>query len=85
MHKRVNTLKNEEIISENESKTWLTRNVLLLGLVSFFADLSGEMMTPVLPLFIIAVGGTEAAVGFIGGLGDAEHDHACWCRHSINP
>ncbi|MFX0205141.1 MAG: MFS transporter [Candidatus Hodarchaeota archaeon] len=65
------TLKHEEIIIENESKTWLTRNILLLGLVSFFADLSGEMMTPVLPLFIIAVGGTEAAVGFIGGLGDA--------------
>ena len=49
---------------------WLTRNVFLLGLVSFFADLSGEMMTPVLPLFIIALGGTQLAVGFIGGLSD---------------
>ncbi len=61
----------EENIPESEPKTWLTRNILLLGLVSFFADLSGEMMTPVLPLFIIAIGGSEAAVGFIGGLGDA--------------
>ncbi|MFX0094245.1 MAG: MFS transporter [Candidatus Hodarchaeota archaeon] len=58
--------------SENSSKkNWLTANVLLLGLVSFFADLSGEMMTPVLPLFIAAVGGTAIIVGFIGGLGDA--------------
>ncbi|MFX1253716.1 MAG: MFS transporter [Promethearchaeota archaeon] len=52
-------------------KKWLTQNVLLLGLVSFFADLSGEMMVPVLPLFIVAVGGTALIVGFIGGLGDA--------------
>ncbi|MFX0061862.1 MAG: MFS transporter [Candidatus Hermodarchaeota archaeon] len=52
-------------------KKWLTQNILLLGLVSFFADLSGEMMVPVLPLFIVAVGGTALIVGFIGGLGDA--------------
>ena len=43
-------------------KKWLTTNVLLLGLVSFFADLSGEMMTPVLPLFIVSLGGTSVIV-----------------------
>lgn len=53
-----------------EKSNWITKNVILLGLVSFFADLSGEMMTPVLPLFIVALGGTEAIVGFIGGFGD---------------
>ncbi|MFW9991865.1 MAG: MFS transporter [Candidatus Odinarchaeota archaeon] len=56
---------------EESSSTWLTANVFLLGLVSFFADLSGEMMTPVLPLFIVAIGGTTTVVGLIGGLGDA--------------
>ena len=53
------------------SRAWFTGNVLLLGLVSFFADISGEMMTPVLPLFIAALGGSGVVIGFIGGLGDA--------------
>ncbi|MHA1976415.1 MAG: MFS transporter [Candidatus Hodarchaeales archaeon] len=53
------------------SRAWFTGNVLLLGLVSFFADLSGEMMTPVLPLFITALGGSTVVIGFVGGLGDA--------------
>ena len=58
--------------TENDnSRAWFTGNVLLLGLVSFFADISGEMMTPVLPLFIAALGGSSLVIGFIGGLGDA--------------
>lgn len=37
--------------TKNDIKSrWFTGNVLLLGLVSFFADVSGEMMTPILPL-----------------------------------
>ncbi|MFX0149884.1 MAG: MFS transporter, partial [Candidatus Hodarchaeota archaeon] len=53
------------------TKGWLSGNVVLLGLVSFFADVSGEMMTPVLPLFIAALGGSSLVIGFIGGFGDA--------------
>lgn len=59
-------------------RAWFSGNVLLLGLVSFFADVSGEMMTPILPLFIatlllesdssLIIG---FVIGFIGGLGDA--------------
>ncbi|MHA2173650.1 MAG: MFS transporter [Candidatus Hodarchaeales archaeon] len=56
---------------KKSSRAWFTGNVLLLGLVSFFADISGEMMTPVLPLFIAALGGSTAVIGFVGGLGDA--------------
>ncbi|MFW9780256.1 MAG: MFS transporter [Candidatus Heimdallarchaeota archaeon] len=51
--------------------SWLTRNVVLLGLVSFLADVSGEMMTPILPLYLAALGGSGLVIGFIGGLGDA--------------
>jgi len=58
-------------LKKSSSRAWFTGNVLLLGLVSFFADLSGEMMTPVLPLFITALGGSSVVIGFIGGLGDA--------------
>ncbi len=60
-----------ETPKKSSSRAWFSGNVLLLGLVSFFADLSGEMMTPVLPLFIAALGGSSVVIGFIGGLGDA--------------
>ena len=62
---------NSDSPKKSSSRAWFTGNVLLLGLVSFFADLSGEMMTPVLPLFIVALGGSSIVIGFIGGLGDA--------------
>ncbi len=46
-------------------------NVLLLGLVSFLTDLSSEMVLPILPMYIAALGGTAFVVGLIGGLGDS--------------
>ncbi|UCG00476.1 MAG: MFS transporter [Candidatus Heimdallarchaeota archaeon] len=63
--------KQKNNIETKKNSKWYSGNVLLLGLVSFFADISGEMMTPVLPLFIAALGGSSIVVGFIGGLGDA--------------
>jgi MFS family permease len=60
-----------EVGNKSSSRAWFTGNVLMLGLVSFFADISGEMMTPVLPLFIAALGGSSVVIGFIGGMGDA--------------
>ena len=45
-------------------------NVLLLGLVSFITDVSSEMIHPVLPSFIEALGATALAVGLVGGVGD---------------
>jgi MFS family permease len=46
-------------------------NVFLLGLVSLLTDLSSEMVLPILPMYITALGGTAFAVGLIGGLGDS--------------
>ena len=46
-------------------------NILLLGIVSFLTDLSSEMMMPILPMFITALGGTAFVVGLISGLGDS--------------
>lgn len=43
-------------------------NILLLGLVSFFNDVSSEMILPLLPLFITTLGGSGVAIGLIGGL-----------------
>lgn len=48
------------------------RNVFLLGLVSFFADVSAEMVYPLIPLYLTAVlGATPALVGIIEGIAES--------------
>ncbi|VUT27496.1 MAG: multidrug resistance protein D [Candidatus Syntrophoarchaeum sp. GoM_oil] len=50
----------------------ITRNVLLLGLVSLFTDLSSQMVFPLIPLFLTTVLGTGAfAVGIVEGAAEA--------------
>lgn len=50
----------------------LTPNVFRLGLVSYFADVSSEMLYPIMPLFLTAVLGAPAsAVGVIEGAAEA--------------
>ncbi len=46
-------------------------NIILLGIVSFLVDVSSEMIMPLLPMFIVALGGAGLVVGLIGGLGDS--------------
>ncbi len=46
-------------------------NVILLSVVSFFNDVSSEMIMPILPLFIKSLGGTGIIIGLIGGLRDS--------------
>jgi MFS family permease len=46
-------------------------NILALGLVSFFTDISSEMLVPVLPLFITAtLGASVASLGLIEGVAE---------------
>lgn len=48
------------------------RNVVLLGLVSFFADISAEMVYPLIPLYLtMAFGATPVMVGFIEGIAES--------------
>ncbi len=49
----------------------LNRNIILLGIVSFLTDISSEIIFPILPLFIVALGGTGLIIGLIGGLADS--------------
>ena len=49
----------------------ISTNVLLLGIVSFLNDFSSEMIIPILPMFITALGGTGLVIGLIGGLRDS--------------
>ena len=48
------------------------RNVFLLGLVSFFTDISTEMVYPLVPLYLTAVfGATPALIGVIEGIAES--------------
>ncbi len=48
------------------------RVVVLLGLVSLLNDLSGEMITPLIPLFLVgALGSPVAVVGLVEGAADS--------------
>ncbi|HHD92171.1 MAG TPA: MFS transporter, partial [Candidatus Portnoybacteria bacterium] len=58
-------------MKHQEQKNKNSHNVILLGIVSFLNDLSSEMIMPILPMFITALGGAGFAVGLIGGLRDS--------------
>ncbi len=50
----------------------LGRNVVALGLVSFFTDMSSEMIYPLLPLFLtVSLGASAAYVGVIEGTAES--------------
>lgn len=47
----------------------LSPTVIRLGWVSFFADVSSEMLYPIVPIFLTSVlGAPVSAVGLIGGI-----------------
>jgi MFS family permease len=52
-------------------KTWLTRNVVAIGLVSLFSDLGHETATTILPVFLAPLGAAPWALGVIEGVSDA--------------
>ena len=50
----------------------LPRNVVLLGVTSFFADVSTEMIYPIVPIFLTTtLGAPVAAVGLIEGVAES--------------
>lgn len=47
-------------------------NIILLGLVSFFSDISSEMVYPLIPLYLTSVfGATPVLVGIIEGIAES--------------
>ncbi|MEI7885143.1 MAG: MFS transporter [Clostridia bacterium] len=47
-------------------------NVIFLGLVSFFSDISSEMVYPIIPLYLTTVfGATPALIGLIEGIAES--------------
>src|SRR5947208_2589336 len=57
--------------SRGSSLRGVPRNVVLLGLTSLLADVSSEMVVPLLPAFLVAIGGSAASLGIIEGAADA--------------
>ncbi len=49
---------------------WLSRNLLAMSLSSLLSDLGHEMATAALPLFLITLGASPAALGIIEGVSD---------------
>lgn len=64
-------MKEGEAMARDRRVLGISLNIILLGIVSFLTDTSSEMMFPVLPFFIMILGGTGVALGLIGGLGDS--------------
>jgi len=53
-----------------QTKSWLNRTVLGVGLTSLFSDWSHETATAVLPAFLEAIGAGPAWLGAIEGVAD---------------
>ncbi len=57
-------------VDEPPGRRWLTRGVLGIILATFFSDVGHEMVTAVLPLYLVTVGLGPAALGMMEGAAD---------------
>lgn len=53
-----------------KSSRWLNRNVGAIGLTSLFSDISHEIATSILPVFLASLGAAPWALGVIEGVSD---------------
>ena len=53
---------------ETSGKKGGFRNVIILSIVSFLNDVSSEMITPILPMFLESLNATGPIIGLVGGL-----------------
>ena len=53
--------------STAEERAKVPKIVRSLGLVSFLTDVSADMVTPLLPLFLVSLGASNAFVGTVDG------------------
>ncbi len=49
---------------------WISRNVLILGLVSLLTDLSSQMIFPLIPLFLTSLWSGATIIGIVEGAAD---------------
>ena len=69
----------EDARDRGAPKQGVPRNVVMLGLVSLFADISSEMVYPLIPLFLTAtLGAPVVAVGLIEGVAESTASLLKW-------
>lgn len=62
----------KKIFMDRKQSAKGSRNIIFLGLVSCFADISSEMVYPVIPLYLTSVlGATPVLVGVIEGIAES--------------
>jgi len=54
----------------SEEKKELKKNVIALGVTSFFTDVSSEMILALLPLFLTSLGASKTIIGLIEGIAE---------------
>ncbi|MBX7206306.1 MAG: MFS transporter, partial [Bacteroidia bacterium] len=52
-------------------KKFLTRNILILSFVSLFTDVAGEMLYPVMPIYLKEIGFSIMLIGLLEGVAEA--------------
>ena len=63
----------------------ITRNVVVLGWVSFFTDLASEMLYPVMPLFLVGtLGASPALLGLIDGIAEGGSSVLRWLAGALS-
>jgi len=60
------------MLNKKPQKKFIVSNVVVLGFVSFFTDISTEMVYPILPLYLTAVlGASPTIIGTIEGIAES--------------
>lgn len=49
----------------------ITRNIVILSLVSLFTDMAGELLYPVIPVYLQSIGFTVVFIGILEGVAEA--------------
>lgn len=60
------------LVNQSYKKQIIFSNIILIGMVSFFVDMSTEMVYPIIPIFLTAtLGASPAIVGIIEGIAES--------------
>jgi MFS family permease len=55
----------------NSNKKIITRNILILSLVSLFTDVASEMLYPIMPIYLKSIGFSIILIGVLEGFAEA--------------
>ncbi len=57
-------------IIKNKRWSFVTKTILILGLVSFFTDIASEMLYPIMPMYLSSIGYGVIAIGLVEGISE---------------